>query len=342
LKSLKVFLFVLLFAAGGAAYYYFAYLPAHQQVYEVAYILPSSVPVVDSRAEIHNVIGNLNCGDRVEVISKGDDWAEVRFAEGKKGWVESKDLMDSSVFDGGLRLLKDLAGIPVQAAGHTTFSVNLRLEPSRDGALLERLGRNKSLEIFGRRLVPRSAGGAELGSSESATPGSEKGVPGPATLDAWYLVRTDSRAGWVFGRLVTLDIPEGISTYAQNHNMVAWLVLNTVDDNGRRVPQYLVADRDGTLECDFNHIRVFTWWVKQGHYATAYVESNLNGYFPIRVAHSDTSPEFRLRLIDAKGRKFQKIYRLSDTVVRPLGTVEGWASDANPIAKASKPARRSR
>jgi Bacterial SH3 domain len=337
LKRLKVSLLVLFCAAGGAAYYYFVYLPGHPGTYEVAYVMPSSIPVVDSRAEIHNVIGNLKNGDRVEIISQDEDWAQVRLPEGKQGWVETKYLMDSRVHDGGQRLLKDLQGIPVQAVGHTTFDVNLRLDPSRDGSLLDRLDRNQGLQIFGRRLVPRSAGGAETGGGES--PAAEKAAPGSPIPDAWYLVRAGSRAGWVLGRLVTLDIPEDISVYAQNYNLVAWLVLNTVDDNGRKVPQYLVADREATQDYDFNHIRVFTWWAQEGHYATAYVASNLNGYFPIQVTHPDGSPQFRLRLVDAKGRKFQMIYELSDTVVRPLGTVEGWASDAVPIAKAGKPAR---
>lgn len=342
LKSLKVFLWVLLLAAGGAAYYYFVYLPGHPRVQQVAYVLPFSVPILDSRAEIHNVIGNLKNGDRVDVISQDEDWAEVSLPGGVKGWVETKYLMDSQVYEGGMRLLKELKGIPVQASGHTTFDVNLRLEPSRDGPLLEHLGRNQSLEILGRRLVPRPASGGESGSGEPGAAGTEKPSPGSPLLDAWYLVRTHSRAGWVFGRLVTLDIPESISVYAQNYNMVAWLALNKIDDNGRKVPQYLVADREGGQDFDFTHIRVFTWWVKKERYATAYVESNLNGYFPIQVEHSDKSPEFRLRLVDSKGRKFQKIYRLADTVVRPLGTVEGWASEAVPLATAKRAGTRRR
>jgi hypothetical protein len=118
--------------------------------------------------------------------------------------------------------------------------------------------------------------------------------------------------------------------YAQAINLVGWVVLNAVDDNGRQVPQYLVADRQGTQECDFNHIRVFTWWSKNQQYVTAYVESNLNGYFPVRMTRGDGSPHFRLRLADKHGRKFQKVYAMSDTIVRPVGTVEGWESDAMP------------
>jgi hypothetical protein len=146
-------------------------------------------------------------------------------------------------------------------------------------------------------------------------------------------------AGWVLGRFVELDIPEALSMYAQGTNLVAWVILNTVEDNGQQVPQYLAADRVGTQEVDFNHFRVFTWWVNHHRYATAYVESGLNGYFPIRVAHRDGAPYFRLRLVDDSGRKFQKVYGLFDTFTRPVGIVEGWESDAMP---AQPPARHRR
>jgi hypothetical protein len=124
--------------------------------------------------------------------------------------------------------------------------------------------------------------------------------------------------------------------------MVAWLVLNTVQDGDRRVPQYLVADRIGTQEFDFNHIRVFTWWGQRQEYATAYVESNLDGHFPMRVREIEGVPYFRLRLVDRKGQKLQKVYRLDDTIVRPLGTVEGWESDAMPARRAPGARRGSR
>jgi hypothetical protein len=333
LKSLKVFLVVLLLAAGGAAYYFLVYLPAHPKIYETAYVLPSSVPLVDSRAEINSVIENLKRGERVEIISKDSGWAHLRLPDGRRGWLETEYLMDSETYAGGQKLQGELEGIPVQAVGHTSFAVNLRLAPSRDGALLESLGRNQSLEVFGRRLVSRSESGAEGPASRS------QAEPASSALEAWYLVEADSRAGWVLGRLVTLDIPREISAYAQNYNMVAWLVLNTVGDSGRKVPQYVEADREGTQECDFTRVRVFTWSAKDGQYATAYVQSHLKGYFPIQVDRSDGVPEFRLRLVDAKGRKIQRVYKLMGTVVRPQGIVEGWTGQAAPVA-AEKSVRR--
>jgi hypothetical protein len=142
---------------------------------------------------------------------------------------------------------------------------------------------------------------------------------------------------------VHLDIPESISAYAQDVNLVAWLVLNTVDDNGHQVPQYLVAGRIGTETYDYSHVRVLTWWKKKHSYAIAYREGNLQGFFPILVTHEGSVPYFRLRLVASDGTKYQKVYALYDTITRVMGTAEGWQSDAMPERSASKtPKRRKR
>jgi hypothetical protein len=314
-------------ASGGAAYYYLVYRPAHAAPLEVAYVLPESLAVVDSPAQIRVGIAVLRQGDRVEVRGRTRNWARVRMADGRAGWVEATDLIDATSFEKGQQLLKELARAQPQAVGHTVGAANLRVEPARDAPQLVQLPANQSVELFGRRLVERPP---------------QPGVPVPSApvRDAWYLVRAESKAGWVLGRLVTLDVPEAIGMYAQSINLVGWIVLNTVDDDGRPVPQYLVADRQGAGEFDFNHIRVFTWWSKRQEYVTAYVESNLNGYFPIRMTQVDGLPHFRLRLVDRYGRKIQKVYAMFDTIVRPIGTVDGWESDAlpaRPVSKARRP-----
>jgi hypothetical protein len=123
---------------------------------------------------------------------------------------------------------------------------------------------------------------------------------------------------------------------------VAWLVLNRVPDGDRQVPQYLAADRASNQEADFTHIRVFTWWVKNHRYVTAYVESGLQGYFPIRVVQTGNIPHFRLNLVDKNGNKIQKVYGLFGTITRPLGFVEGWDSNAMPTRSLSRRGQRQR
>lgn len=328
--KLKIALVVLLIG-GAAGYYYWTHF-RHTAPPETAYVLAPSVQVFDSLAQVHSVVATVGNGQRLEILRRNGDWARVRLKTGEEGWIISRNLITSETYRRARALEQKVRAIPRQAAGHTRFQANLRLKPSRSGPILERMPREQTLEIYGRRLVARLSAASETEADE--TPEEEKRQPaseGPR--EAWYLVRDHSRAGWVLGRLVTLDIPQAISAYAQNINLVAWLELSTVEDQGQAMPQYLVADRIGTQDVDFNHIRVFTWDTQQQQYATAYVEGNLKGYFPIRVERRDNVPYFRLRLVERRGRKVQKVYKLENTIVRPLGFVDGWTSNALPGAR---------
>lgn len=328
-------LLILLAVAGGLwAYYHFVYRRAHFVPFEIVYALGKSVEVTDSAAEVRGTIATMKPGDRAEVLKRTQNWMKVRLEDGQVGWVEAKNMLDAVTFQGGRRLFESLARTPVQAAGRSRSLVKLRLGPARDASQIGQLEAQEKVDIFDRRLVDVSSEAP----CEAATSAGESVAEGAPRREAWYLVRSGPKAGWALGRLIDLDVPESVAAYAQGTNMVAWLVLNTVDDEGQKVPQYLAADRKGTQEADFNHIRVLTWWPKTHHYVTAYVESNLNGHFPIRVARVDGKPVFRLRLVDSQGNRFQRVYELSDTLTRLLGTVEGWESDAMPPSR--PPSRR--
>jgi len=317
---LRVIVITLVIIASLFAYYLFVYRPRPQVPLEAAYVLPTKATMVDTPADIRQEIDTLKAGQRLEVLSRTRNWAHVRTESGQNGWVEGKSLIDGPSYEAGRRLLDSLEDTQVQAVGHISDLANLRLEPSREGSQLAQLPGNQAVEVLGRRLVDRPLPPDQ---PPTATP----------TRDAWYLVRADSKAGWILGRLVALDIPEAVSVYAQGVNMVAWFVLKTVADNGRQVPEYLVVDRAGTSEYDFNHIRIFTWWIKNQKYVTAYVESDLNGYFPIRVEPRDGVPHFRLRVVDGEGNKVQRVYGLFDTVTRLRGVVPGWETKAMPTTQ---------
>ncbi len=293
---------------------------------EIAYVLPDSLEVVDTPAEVRRVVDRLQAGDKVAVLARTAHWARVRLGDGRVGWVPKDDLLDQATHDKSERLASELEKSSPQADGHLASETNLHLEPGRDQPVLRKLPANQRVEIYGRRLLPRP-----LRPEEEAAP------PKARTREAWYLVRVGKLGGWLLGRFVELDIPQGISAYAQGINMVAWQVLRTADDGGQQVPEYLVADRLGNPSVDFDHIRVFTWWVKRHQYVTAYVESNLEGYFPLKVRHlldadyfAQPAPYFRLNLMDEEGHKYQKVYGLFQTIVRPLGTIDGWESEAMP------------
>ncbi|MGH9342266.1 MAG: hypothetical protein ACRD19_00665 [Terriglobia bacterium] len=316
MKKIALFLVIV---AGGLAYYYSIYVPKKRETanWEVEYVLPDSLPVVDTTAVIRRVLMTYRSGDPVHVVAHIGEWAKLALPGGGTGWVKQEGLLDAAKYDKGQRLIKSLESLQAQAEGHTSAPVNLHLDPSHGALKLGQIPEERRVEVYGRRVVASPANTTGAGGSS-----------GPKHV--WYLISSGGRAGWVLGRFIDLDVPSGIAEYAQGINMVAWLPLDTVNDGEREVPQYVAADRIGGEDFDFNHVRVFTWWVKHHKYVTAYVESGLDGYFPIVVTHLGNVPYFHLHLIDDDGHKVQKVYGLFDTIVRPAGIVDGWTSDAMP------------
>lgn len=323
---MKSFVIFVLLVTAGFAYYYLIYRPAHN-VQETAYVLPDSTEVVDSTSEIRLDVETVKAGEPLGVLTRLQDWAKVRLPDGQIGWIPNKDLIDAPSYESGQQLLKEMEAFPPQAAGHTVTDVNLHLDPSRKSQTLALLDTNLKVQVYGRRVVARAENPGSP--SDQASPETPAAEPAP-TQDAWYFIGSGDRGGWVLGRFIDLDIPQELGAYAANSNVVAWLVLDRISDNGAMKPQYLVADRDETEDVDFNHVRVFTWWAKRQHYVTSFVEGNLVGYFPIEVAQTGNVPYFRLRLVDAHGRRIQKVYQLDDTIVRFAGTVDGWTNQAMP------------
>jgi hypothetical protein len=336
----------------GAGYYFFVYVPRHKKPGEPVfvlpnyiltfspirpenapgYVLPEKLEVWNTPAIIRSVISTLKSGDQVFVLGRFRQWARVRLRDGRIGWVDQSGLLDAATDSADERLLREISDLPLEASGHVSGAANVHIQPSRDAPIVAQLASGQPLEIYGRRLMQQHASEQHAG---------DDSTPRKSGRDAWYLVRVGSRAGWILGRLIDLDVPGPIASYARESNVVAWLVLDTVEDEGRQVPQYLLADRTGSPEFDFTHIRVLTWWKRKQTYAVAYVEGGLQGYFPILVTHEGSTPYFRLRLVDEQGTKFQRVYRLSDTITRVVGNVPGWESEAMPEPR-SVPARRAR
>ena len=339
IRNLSELLLALTLITG--AYYLFHYVPQHvkagepvlalanyiltyapiQDLNQPAYVIPNSVRVWDTPAEIRQQVATLHSGDQVQALGRFRNWTHVRTLGGQQGWVNASGLMNAETHEEEERLRGEISQVPAQAKGHAADVDNVHIEPSRQAAVVAEVNPEENLGIFGRRIVRRS----HENNLFDVLPVSSEGP-----LEAWYLVQEGSHAGWILGRRVQLDIPKNISAYSQDTNLVAWLVLDTVDDSGHPIPQYLVADRVGTETCDFTDIRVLTWWKKKQTYAIAYQEGGLQGYFPILVTREGSVPYFRLRLVDGAGNKYQEILGLFETITRHRGTVDTWQSDAMP------------
>jgi len=119
---------------------------------------------------------------------------------------------------------------------------------------------------------------------------------------------------------------------------LAWFELNRVSDPSGDKPQYLVAAVRGPegQVCDFNALRVYTWYGKKRRYETAFIENNLCGQMPVRVGKGPKGePEFRFRVMD--GNKEERAYRLNQTVVRRVREADDSAAKRSSV-KTAKPA----
>ena len=159
--------------------------------------------------------------------------------------------------------------------------------------------------------------------------------PPKPIMEDWYLVRSSSgHAGWVLLRMVDLDVPLDIAQYAEGKRIVAYFVLNNVEEDGKPQSQYLVLlnePRDG-LPWDYNQIRIFTRNRAKHRYETAYREHNLEGYLPVRVGHQDFGkegdlPTFTIRKKNDAGQIVDATYKMNGPIVRRVLTPEEEAAE---------------
>src|SRR5258706_531565 len=269
--------------------------PKHESLSD-AYISERSVTLWSSVAQVREQLGVLLYGDHVDVLARHNENVKVR----------------------------------------TKVSTTLRVHPGRNEARLYQFARNAPVEIVGRA----TADWVQV-SDEKET----AGEPSETKKEDWFLIRgiatrppgegvvrnsaitnttqpgdqTIPIAGWVIARFVSLDLPDPVreATESANIRPLAWFELNRVTDGEGDHPQYLLAGARGPegLPCDFTTLRVYTWNTRKTRYETAFIDNNLCGTFPIRLAKDPKGqPEFRFRLIGAK--KEDRHYVLIQTVVR--------------------------
>ncbi len=302
-----------------------------------AFVSEKVAPVLSGISQVRQQVGELHYGERVEVLSKRNEYMKVRTPAGAVGWVDAHQLMEPTLWQRSIKLLDQVRNMRVQARGRTKVSTNLRVLPGRTEPRLYQFVRNVPLEIVGRGVADWVQSADEKDSS----------VPQETKKEDWFLVRgiatrppgetsphaQDTRtttepgdqtvpiAGWVIARFIELDLPDPVREGASSANIrpVAWFELNRVPDPSGDKPQYLLAATRGPegQPCDFTALRVYTWNAKRSRYETAFIENRLCGQLPIRVSKGPKEePEFRFHVMD--GDKEERVYRLMQTVVRRI------------------------
>jgi hypothetical protein len=155
-------------------------------------------------------------------------------------------------------------------------------------------------------LPPRKGAPATV-KGKHAGPAAIPGAPAVPMEDWWLARDAQGHVGWVLGRRFDVEVPDGISGYAENQRFVAVYVLTTVTDPqstlpGNKVPVYLalLAPYKDGLPYDYNQARVFGWSLRNHRYETSFREHGSWGYLPVVVADKPfpdgTAATFTLRL----------------------------------------------
>jgi len=289
------------------------------KVLEVAYVSGVEVNLRNRVAAAYEKAGLVKNGDRVEVLDHDRRFAKVRTATGQMGWMEQRYLVSQQVFDQLQKLTADNANDPVQAQGVTRNDTNLHVEPGRETEHLYQILSGEKLALLKRGTAAKP--GVVAAPAKTSASGEKKEAT--AALEDWWLVRdSHGRVGWVLGRMIDSDVPLEVAQYAEGQRIVAFFVLNQVQDEDRKVGQYLTVlteAKDG-LPFDFNQFRVFTWNVRRHRYETAYRE-RIEGMLPVKVAQEDFGkegvlPVFTIHVLDDNGNITERKYKLNTPIVR--------------------------
>lgn len=302
------------------------------RVLEVAYVSGVQAILRDRVAQVYEKTGVVKNGERVEVLDHDRRFVKVRTASGATGWVEQRYLVGQDVFDQIQKLTAANQNDPVQAQGATRNDTNLHVEPGRDSEHLYQISAGEKLALLKRGMAekPGAVAPAPRSSSSRSNNNEEKKTvpqaPVPVVVpvrEDWWLVRdSHQRVGWVLARMIDLDVPLDVAQYAEGQRIVAFFVLDQVQDGDKKVPQYLTVltePKDG-MPFDFNQIRVFTWNLRRHRYETAYRE-RMEGVLPVTVSQESFDkegvlPVFTIRVQDDAGKISERKYKLNTPIVR--------------------------
>jgi hypothetical protein len=143
-------------------------------------------------------------------------------------------------------------------------------------------------------------------------------------FDDWNLIRTrDGKVGWVLARMLTMSIPDEVAQYAEGHRITAYLPLGEVKDKENNLSKHnwlWTTSSAGQHPFEFDSFRVFVWSTKRHHYETAYIERNVQGFYPIESAPLPGQEEkaFSVVVREKDGKLYKRTYGFAGYHVRMI------------------------
>jgi len=136
----------------------------------------------------------------------------------------------------------------------------------------------------------------------------------------WSLVRNaKGESGWVLTRRLYMAIPDEVAQYAEGHRITSYFALSDVRDGEVVKHNWLwttiSSSGSGDRPYDFDSFRVFTWSLRRHRYETAYIQRNVQGYFPVLTRPAG----FSVCVVDRSGTRVRRNYSFIQTTVRLTG-----------------------
>ncbi len=173
---------LLIFAALG----YWWLHPRSPQSIAIGYIGDRSVTLWNTLAQVRQPVADVRYGERVEVVREVGTSAQVRTASGTLGWlVDSRQMMDSVLWDRSAALLARARSLPVQALGRTKTVSNVRIEPGRNGKRIFQFMRGTPVQVLERTTADAPPSNDDSSTNEKGGAETDQN-PGPQ--EDWLLV----------------------------------------------------------------------------------------------------------------------------------------------------------
>jgi len=178
--------------------------------YPFAYVGDRTATLWSTTAQVRQTVATLRYGDRVAVIRRTGDQAQVRTGSGAQGWVDAKLLMSPDLWTRAAELLARAKQMPVQATGRTRTFSNIRVEPGRDAPRIFQFARNVPVVVLERKTAVVPAPSESSSHENTAAPGDAK-----AAADRTVAAEEPKKEDWL---LVLRTAPNDAATAVQSSN----------------------------------------------------------------------------------------------------------------------------
>jgi hypothetical protein len=300
---------------------------------EYVYVAVPEASLRDRVAAVYNKTGAVHSGEKLLVLDRMQNrrFLRVRSPHGDEGWLQERYLADQPTFDQFQLLAEHFKNTAPQGTATIEQQVKLHVLPGRKTGFMYMLDEKQKVAVLERRPVDRNAPApaSRDEKSKDSDDASDEDAPAggnqPAIWEDWWLVRdAQQHVGWVLGRALYMDVPDEVAQYSEGQRIVAAFPLDQVDDEGKKVTEYLVLltePKDG-MPYDFNQIRIFTWNTRKHRYETAYRE-RLAGTLPVVLGSQEFDKEgtlrtFTVHLKDKNGSAYDQMYKFKPPIVHKV------------------------